>query len=131
LVLKKQDHPCRGPGVGCRKGSHQHTPKCKYGYPFDPHEGATQYDEATQQFVYPRPYVPTHDGEGAPSVNARVVPYHPLLLLIWKAHCNILIISQSDFSRYLLKVRSAHAPLSSHVITHDRCVSNGCRCYAF
>ena len=115
LVRDKQRHPCRAAGVGCRHGSHQHTPKCKYGYPFNPHDGDTMYDEPTQQWIYTRPYVPADDSVDAPSVNARIIPYHPLLLLIWKAHCNILIISQSAFSCYLLKVHLRPNPSASPV----------------
>lgn len=119
LVKMKQTHPCRAPGVGCRAGGHAHRKHCKYGYPHAAHEGETAFNAATLQYVYPRPFVPDSLADDAKSVNETIVPYHPLLLMLWKAHCNLQKVSHSSFSRYLMKYATKGEAITPVEVTSD------------
>jgi hypothetical protein len=78
LVLRKQIHACRTMPGGCR---HQRD-TCQHGFPFAPNTAGTRLDpEYGKRYIYFR--ADEHD--------ANVVPYHPLVLLLWNAHMNIQV----------------------------------------
>ena len=111
LVINKQQHPCCAPGRGCRSGEHGERSRCKYQYPHPPHEGETAPNPDTGRYVYTRPYVPKDNTPNAPSVNHRTVAYTPMCLLLWKANCMVMGVSQTDVCFYILKYTTKLEPL--------------------
>jgi hypothetical protein len=88
LVVNKHMHVCTD--AGCRHNSHN----CKYGYPFNAqYSRSNTYDVSSKRWCYYRPG-PQH---------RNVVSYHPSILLLWGAHCNIQRITNDAWSRYVLK----------------------------
>ncbi len=86
LVHTKMKHSCN---QYCR----DHGP-CKKGFPFAVHDSPTPtQDPVTRQWLYHR----------AHTVDQYTVPYHPTLLALWRAHCNVLRISNEAWSTYILK----------------------------
>lgn len=90
LVLRKQIHSCTPPGQeGCCK-----TGPCKWGFPYrTPCVSPVHMDIDGNRFLYPR----------RRAVDRNVVPYHPILLLLWKGHMNIQFVTNTQWSFYLLK----------------------------
>ena len=107
LVLRKQQHPCSPPGFGCRATKNK---RCKYGYPCAVCEELNHYSERVRAWVYKRPFVPHSTGENPHSMNERIVPYHPTILLLWKAHMNLQVVTREAWSFYLLKYATKCEP---------------------
>jgi hypothetical protein len=85
--MHKQQHKCRSDG--CRADN-----TCKYGFPQRSFPSiAAAVNPSTKIWQYHRPR----------DADANTVPYHPLLLLLWSAHCNVQRITNADWSRYVLK----------------------------
>lgn len=89
LVITKQIHRCRD---ACRFMPGCAT--CKYGFPYEPHyQIEPSIDPQSSRWLYFRPGYE----------HRNVVPYHPTVLLLWKAHMNIQRVTNSSISHYLLK----------------------------
>lgn len=88
LVIKKQRHTCcPGQGLG-------DTHTCRYGFPQPVQPSRTPvFQPSTNRYLY---YRPRH-------AVRNVVPYHPVVLLLWKAHMNLQRITQTAWSFYVLK----------------------------
>jgi hypothetical protein len=90
LVINKMQHKCRADG--CLKGGKV----CKYGFPVlkeHPDECASfNPGKSRREYFRPRPID-----------RINTVPYHPIVLLLWGAHCNVLRITSSSWSYYVLK----------------------------
>jgi hypothetical protein len=72
----------------CQHGS------CRYGFPYKVQPAvAPQHNSSTNRYDY---YRPTDD-------DRNVVPYHPTVLLLWGAHMNLQLVTDSQWSYYLLK----------------------------
>lgn len=89
LVLGFQMHICRD--FLCLNNKKK---VCSKKFPFpEQYERAPKQDKGLGLWTYLRP--------GREHRN--VIPYHPAILLSWRAHMNIQRITHSDWSRYLLK----------------------------
>ena len=101
LVTKKQMHTCIE--NMCLGDNH----RCKYGFPH-----ATQpcqapiFQHTNNRWLY---YRPRH-------VDRNVVPYHPVILLLWGAHMNLQRITQTAWSFYVLKYAMKAEPTCHLVI---------------
>ena len=75
---------------GCRDKSRL----CKYGFPckVQPNRKPVVDDESGR-FLYYRPRY----------CDRNVVPYHPTIALLWNAHSNIQLVTDKEWSFYLLK----------------------------
>jgi hypothetical protein len=88
LVSQKNQHKC-GPD-GCLSGRDHR----KYGYPFPEHKSKdATFNPVTTRWEYFRPRY----------VDRNTVSYHPLVMLLWGAHCNIQKITSTSWSFYVLK----------------------------
>lgn len=103
IVMRKQQHRCHAIGRGCRKHG-----TCQQRFPFKPNEGGSMYDGSINRWVYARPFVGSTNG--ADSVNRNVVPYHPVVSLLWNAHANLLRITAEAWSFYVLKYATKMEP---------------------
>lgn len=75
---------------GCCEKSH----KCKYGFPAGVQSNyKPMVDEESGRYQY---YRPRH-------CDRNVVPYHPTVALLWNAHCNVQLVTNKEWSYYLLK----------------------------
>jgi hypothetical protein len=73
IVMHKQQHKCRSDGFRA-------DGTCKYGFPQKPfHSVAAAVTPSSKIWQYHRPR----------DADANTVPYHPLLLLLWGAHCHV------------------------------------------
>jgi hypothetical protein len=89
FVLRKQLHMCQGP-----KRCYKTSKHCKYGFLYDINLNShAKINKNTNKWEYFQ--LKHYDWD--------VLPYHPILLLIWGAHLNIQIITSSFCSYYLLK----------------------------
>jgi hypothetical protein len=89
LVLAHQMHVCRD--FLCRKKDKH---KCSKHFPFpEQYERAPKQNGLLGMWTYFRPG-PDH---------RNVIPYHGEILLSWRAHMNLQIVTHSEWSRYLLK----------------------------
>ena len=97
IVLRKQVHKCRhGPG-GCM---HQRA-TCQHGFPFVPNPVGTRMDpEYGQRYVYFR--ADKHD--------ENIVPYHPMVLLLWNGHMNIQVTGRLHYATYLHVLFISYCP---------------------
>jgi hypothetical protein len=87
--LRKQLHECQSQ---CIRKDWNGT--CRFGFPFASHvEPNSSFNKETNKWEYYRPRYEDWN----------VVPYHPTLLLLWGAHFNVLHITYSYWSFYLLK----------------------------
>jgi hypothetical protein len=90
LAEKLQSHSCSKDS--CRKDCHGH--KCYYGFPCSAQSSVEPVmDDVVRKWMY---YRPRHE-------DRNVVPYHPLVLLFWEAHCNVQKVTKEDWSEYLMK----------------------------
>jgi hypothetical protein len=81
-----------------------HNGTCKFGFPYSPHiEPNSFLIKKTNKWKY---YTPPYEDQN-------VVPYHPTLLLVCGAHLNILCITSSYWSFYLLKYAMKCEPQGS------------------
>ncbi|KAG2482459.1 hypothetical protein HYH03_018605 [Edaphochlamys debaryana] len=111
-VLTKQLHTCREAG---KAGCCQEGP-CRYKFPFAPHQSLTpELDPETQAYKYYRPSWP----------HRNVVPYHPVLALLWGAHMNLQRINSSNWSFYVLKYAMKAEPTGSLRLDPASCVALG------
>ena len=87
LVLAHQQHVC-WPNLCCKTG------KCRSGFPY-PSQNSTSpvLDESRGSYCY---YRPGHE-------HRNIVPYHPGILLVWKAHMNIQKVTAQHWTYYMLK----------------------------
>ena len=122
LVLRKQEHPCSPPGCGCRANAQK---RCKYGYPCACTDEPNHYSPRLRSWVYRRPFVPRTTSETSQGMNDRVVPYHPTVLLLWKAHMNLQVITNEAWSFYLLKYATKCEPSATLDIDEDLARSLG------
>jgi len=101
IVMRKQIHTCDH--NRCLR-QHPHDPNkhfCKMGFPFAVQTCNTPtLDAATNRYHYFRPR----------TCDSNVVPYHPLVLLLWNAHMNIQVITEAAWSRYVLKYATKCEP---------------------
>jgi hypothetical protein len=96
LVARKQMHKCDyGPNGCCAKDK-----TCKYMFPSPPNLSGTIYNEQHGRYIYLR----------INSEDAYVVPYHPIILLLWNAHMNIQRITATQWSYYILKYTTKLEP---------------------
>ena len=102
VVMRKQQHTCRSYGKGCRKKG-----SCSKGFPVESNEGQTTFDNASKRFLYARPFV---GRQGNSSANRNIVPYHPVVSLLWNAHANLLRITAEAWSYYVLKYATKMEP---------------------
>jgi hypothetical protein len=87
FVVSKQMHECRA--HGCLEHG-----RCKYMYPHPPQPlREAQFDPHSMRYMY---YRPGHE-------HRNVIPYHPTLLLLWGAHMNLQLVTNTAWSKYLLK----------------------------
>ncbi len=89
LVIHKQLHSCHNRCV-----LEKTNDKCKFGFPYLEHisqKPTLNNDSNTWEYYRPR------------YVDLNVFTYHPTLLLSWGAHMNMLRITSSHWSYYLLK----------------------------
>ena len=87
-VIQKQVHDC---GRDLCKGCNG---RCKLGFPYKvQRETEPQFNETTLRYEYYRPR----------KTDRNVVPYHPLVLLLWGAHMNIQKVTNCTWTFYLLK----------------------------
>lgn len=83
LVVSKMQHRCRK--KGCMKGKDV----CKYGFSMNPHTGKdASFHASNGRWEYFRPRY----------VDRNTVSYHPTVLLLWGAHCNIFRITATAWS---------------------------------
>jgi hypothetical protein len=75
---------------------------CKLCFPYDSHAKGTSQDEDTGRYLYFR-----FDND-----DQYVVPYHPLILLLWRAHMNLQRITDTQWSYYVLKYASKIEPIA-------------------
>jgi len=95
IVMRKQIHRCSP--AKC-----QHNGKCRLGFPYsEQHEHSPVLDEKTNRYSYYRPHKKDNN----------VVPYHPAVLLLWKAHMNVQLVTQQAWSFYLLKYALKAEPM--------------------
>ncbi|KAK9829678.1 hypothetical protein WJX72_007303 [[Myrmecia] bisecta] len=97
ILWRKQLHKCRE-GVcknstvdqdGNKKEGH-----CKNSFPFGPQpKQQPVFNTATQRWTYYRRCY----------AERNVVPYHPVNSLLWNAHTNVQYITQTSWSRYVMK----------------------------
>lgn len=89
LVINKIQHVCRADG--CLKGGKG----CKYGFPVlkEHPEKCASFNPAKSRWEY----------FCLRKIDRNTVPYHPIVLLLWGAHCNVLRITSSSWSYYVLK----------------------------
>jgi hypothetical protein len=103
-VLKKQLHRCED--GACLNDKHY----CKYGFPWKPHPGPfAEFYSEKMGWVYFRPRYE----------DCNVVPYHPLILLLWGAHVNIQRVTSDAWSHYLLKYAMKCDPAGTLKIDAD------------
>ena len=107
LVKRLQMHRCTPDG--CQHNQRGH--RCQYGFPF-PTQAELQpcYEQECHRWTY---YRPRH-------CDRNVVPYHPVLLLLWGAHCNVQKISREGWSQYLLKYATKQEPRGILNLNIDR-----------
>lgn len=103
IVIRKQMHRCHVHGRGCRKSGGN----CQKGFPYPPNNDGSKLDISTNKWIYARPFVGQQNGD---SMNRNVVPYHPILALLWNAHSNILRITAEAWSFYVLKYATKMEP---------------------
>ena len=101
LVTKKQMHACVE--NMCLGDNH----RCKYGFPHETQPcHAPVFQPRNNRWLY---YRPRH-------VDRNVVPYHPVILLLWGAHMNLQRITQTAWSFYVLKYAMKAEPTGHLVI---------------
>jgi hypothetical protein len=89
MVLRKQLHECQSQSI--RKNRNGTS---RFGFPFASHvEPNSFFNKETNKWEY---YKPRYEDQN-------VVSYHPTLLLLWGVHFNVLHITSSYWSFYLLK----------------------------
>jgi hypothetical protein len=77
---------------------------CKYGFPWPVNPGPrSSFMAQKMRWIY---YRPRH-------VDRNVVPYHPLILLLWGAHMNLQRVTSDAWSHYLLKYAFKCEPTGS------------------
>ena len=87
-VIQKQVHDC---GRELCKGCNG---RCKLGFPYKIQSSKEpQFNKTTLRYEYYRPR----------KTDRNVVPYHPLVLLLWGAHMNIQKVTNCTWTFYLLK----------------------------
>lgn len=96
IVERKQMHRCDDSEYGCI----QDNGLCAEGYPYAANRQGTVYDQ--QRGVYKYLRMGPRD--------SRIVPYHPLLLLLWNAGCNVQRVTNSAWSKYVLKYATKAEP---------------------
>ena len=102
-VTTKQLHYCREGGCTHIDGGNG-LKYCKLGFPVDVHMNKeASIHPITGKWQYYRPG-PEH---------RNVVPYHPVLLLLWGAHMNIQRVTNEAWSFYLLKYAMKCEPAGS------------------
>jgi hypothetical protein len=96
LVSLKNQHKCRSDG--CMKGKDH----CRYGYPFKTQSNMeATFNAPTLWWEYFRPRY----------VDRNTVSYHPLVMLLWGAHCNVQWMTSTSWSFYVLKYAMKCEPL--------------------
>ena len=101
LVTKKQMHTCIE--NMCLGDNH----RCKYGFPHAVQPShAPVFQPTNNRWVYYRPR----------DADRNVVPYHPVILLLWGAHMNLQRITQTAWSFYVLKYAMKAEPVGRLVI---------------
>jgi hypothetical protein len=118
IITRKNLHRCK---VGqCKK---HEGDTCRLGFPADiKTTKEIEFNVSSNRWMYYRPT----------QASRNVVPYHPALSVLWNAHANILRVTDSAWSTYLLvsgTLRAHHGcthpsrPLpSAHVGIHYTCV---------
>jgi hypothetical protein len=96
-VASKQLHTCSEDF--CREGGKP----CVKGFPYAPHYGQAELDDASTRWKYFRPGY----------LHRNVVPFHPSVLLLWGAHMNLQRVTNSAWSHYLLKYALKAEPQGS------------------
>jgi len=110
MVTKKQMHTCRPDG--CLNNNHS----CRYGFPCDTQpERTLVFNCLTNRYHYYRPRY----------ADRNVVPYHPVLLLLWGAHMNLQHVTQTAWSFYVLKYAMKGEPAGKLNIDTDAMASLG------
>jgi hypothetical protein len=99
LVKRKQMHKCDHTINGCRARGKP----CKYMFPFAPNLNGTVFEPKHGRYIYLR----------INEDDAYVVPYHPIILLLWQAHMNIQRITATQWSFYILKYTTKIEPHGS------------------
>jgi len=133
IILTKNQHTCR-------KGECFVKGKCRYGYPFKVnHEAKPVLDDENNRYNY---YCPRHcDRNTVPyhpmvrlqtfvlflslsltnikTLNSHIVLLHLQVALFWNAHSNVVRVTDSDLSYYLLKYTTKTEPLGEITITPE------------
>jgi hypothetical protein len=115
LVMAKQQHTCRSTKYGCREDNKP----CQRRFPFPPNRSGTHVNKETGRYEYFR----------FDELDEWVVPYHPLVLLLWKAHCNLLRINDTQWSQYILKYATKIEPQVN--ITYDANIAKAMGLHGF
>jgi hypothetical protein len=96
LVQLKQMHQCRFTPRGCRDNNRP----CSYKFPYPTNHAGTIFNTNTGHYDYFR----------FNSANQWIVPYHPTVLLLWRAHMNIQRITDTQWRKYILKYATKIEP---------------------
>jgi hypothetical protein len=99
LVLRKQLHKCRIGAYSCKVRANA---SCKMCFPYAINKQGTVFDDESGRYLYFR----------FSDDDQFVVPYHPLILLLWRAHMNIQRITDTQWSYYVLKYASKIEPIA-------------------
>eukprot|EP00951_Prasinocladus_malaysianus_P020449 scaffold167289_cov21-Prasinocladus_malaysianus.AAC.1 len=109
LVKRKQMHFCSR--KICRASG-----RCALHFPKHLQEEIEpQYNTEMKRYEYHRPR----------PCDRNIVEYHPLLLLLWGAHCNVQKCSSEDFSKYLMKYMMKIEPRGELVLDDNISTSIG------
>lgn len=96
-VVGKELHNCSE--KFCRKDGKS----CTLGFPYKPHFGKAELDQASGRWRYHRPGY----------LHRNVIPYHPAILLLWAAHMNLQRVTNTAWSHYLMKYTMKSEPTGS------------------
>lgn len=99
MVQRKQKHTCDESEYGCVQDNGQ----CREGYPYAANRAGTVFDRQRGLYKYLR----------MGPADSKIVPYHPLLLLLWNGGCNVQRITNCAWSKYVLKYAAKAEPTGS------------------
>ena len=109
IIIQKMLHKCR-------KGLCHIDKHCKLGFPMKQQtQRAACMNENTQKYDYYRPRF----------TDRNVVPYHPLLTYFWGAHANVLLVTGTNLSTYLMKYQMKASDTGTLDIDIDAAKSMG------
>ena len=103
IVVHKQLHYCKS-GLCLSRDKSTNIEYCKLGFPQESYQDRNPtMHPTTGRWMYFRPG----------SEHGFVIPYHPLVLLLWGAHMNLQRVTNASWSFYLLKYAVKCEPAGS------------------